>query len=562
MNSTASTFNIDDWNSIAPHYEELLDREISSPEALAQWLIDRSNLEGKVYEGQAWIYINKQRDTSNKDHAERYNNYYKNIMPRVAPYRNKLNEKLVNDPNYAALNTDKYFIYFRSIENELKLFNEKNIPIYAELSKLSSRFSKINGDMSVEMEGEEVTIQQAMAYMDFTNRELRKEAWVKVYNRRKESVKDLDDVFDDMKNLRHQIALNAGEENFTKYMFKQLGRFDYTEADCIEFHNSIREVIVPMSKEITEKRKEQLGYEKLHPWDGSVDPLGRKPLRPFSGGKELTDKSAETLAKTHEPFGEYVRIMDEKGYLDLESRLNKAPGGFLYPLPVSNIPFIYMNAVGKVGDITTIIHESGHATHSFLMKDLELNAFKHVPSEVAEFASMAMELLTLDNWDIFFENEEELKRAKHEHLEKIIGTFPWTAMVDGFQHWIYNNPEHTADERREAWIKINENFSTGVVDYQEYEDMIGISWQRQLHIFEIPFYYIEYAMAQLGAIAIWKQYKENPERAIENYQKALSLGYTKTIGEIYAAAEIEFNFSKEYVAELMDFVQVELKKLA
>jgi oligoendopeptidase F len=254
--------------------------------------------------------------------------------------------------------------------------------------------------------------------------------------------------------------------------------------------------------------------------------------------------------------------MKEMGHLDLDSRIGKAPGGFNYPLYEIGVPFIYMNAAGTLRDLVTMVHEGGHAIHSFLTRDLELTEFKSVPSEVAELASMGMELISMDFWDEFFTNEDDLKRAQKEQLEKVISTLPWVAAIDKFQHWIYENPNHTEKERYDKWKEIMNTFGSAVVDWSGFEDVRSNLWQKQLHLFEVPFYYIEYGMAQLGAIALWRNYKQNPEKTIKQYKEALKLGYTKSIGEIYKTAGIEFNFTRNYVRELMHFVSDELKKLS
>jgi len=253
--------------------------------------------------------------------------------------------------------------------------------------------------------------------------------------------------------------------------------------------------------------------------------------------------------------------MHGMGHLDLESRLGKAPGGFNYPLYETGVPFIFMNSVGSVRDLVTMVHEGGHAVHSFLSRDLELTSFKNLPSEVAELASMSMELLSMDHWNVFFEDEDELRRAKKEHLAKIIGILPWIATIDAFQHWVYQNPDHSPTERTENWLRISNGLSDNVTDWTGYEDIRKYQWQKQLHLYEVPFYYIEYAIAQLGAIAVWRNYRQDPEQALDRYEAALSLGYTETIGEIYRTAGIEFNFSQEYVRELMNFVWDEYVRL-
>ena len=292
-----------------------------------------------------------------------------------------------------------------------------------------------------------------------------------------------------------------------------------------------------------------------------VDISGQPALKPFANGKELIDKAIECFKELHPYVGERLQIMKTNSLFDVESRKGKAPGGYNYPLAETGAPFIFMNSANTFRDLTTMVHEGGHAVHTFISSGLKLNDLKHVPSEVAELASMSMELISMDKWDVFFKNKDELKRAKQYQLRDVLKTLPWVAVVDQFQHWIYTNPDHTTEERTEAWKQIFKPFGNNFVDWSGYEQALGNLWQKQLHIFEVPFYYIEYGIAQLGAIAVWKNYKENPKEGLEAYLSALKLGYTKPIRDIYETAGIKFDFSREYVHELAEFISSELKKL-
>lgn len=361
--------------------------------------------------------------------------------------------------------------------------------------------------------------------------------------------------------LRDRIGRNAGFDNYRDYMFAAMGRFDYTPQDCFDFHDSVAASVVPVLNEMAGERKTRLQLQSLRPWDHKVDAEGREPLKPFEGGEDLLNKTIRCFTRLDPFLGDCLRIMKAMNHLDLESRKGKAPGGYNYPLSEIGVPFIFMNATSNLRDMITLLHEGGHAVHSFLTRDLRLNSFKHTPSEVAELASMSMELLTMDYWDEFFDTEEDLVRAKRQHLESIIETLPWVATVDKFQHWLYENPAHTAEMRTEAWDRIFLEFSEHVTDWEGLEKYRRYSWQRQLHIYEVPFYYIEYGIAQLGAIAVWKNYRENKTRGLEGYLNALKLGYTATIGDIYEAANIPFDFSRNYIADLIGFVRSELESL-
>jgi len=367
--------------------------------------------------------------------------------------------------------------------------------------------------------------------------------------------------FDSLKEKRDRVGKNADFKDFRDYKFAQMGRFDYGSKECLEFHQSIKKEILPLVKDLQEDRKAKLNLDVLRPWDLDVDVTGKAPLKPFEKGSELIEKTINIFNQLRPYYGECLSIMREMGNLDLESKDGKSPGGYNYPLYEVGVPFIFMNAVGTHSDVVTMVHEGGHAIHSFLTRDLELTSFKSFPSEVAELASMAMELLSMNHWDVFYSDPDELRRAKKEQMQRVLGIFPWVALVDNFQHWLYTNPKHTAIERSAKWNELQKEFGTGVVSWEGFEDNFKVSWQKQMHIFEVPFYYVEYAMAQLGAIAVWKNYMEDPKKALDQYEAALKLGYTKSIPEIYEAAGIKFDFSREYLKELTDFVRGEMEKL-
>ncbi|GAA4336962.1 M3 family oligoendopeptidase [Mucilaginibacter gynuensis] len=549
------------WENLEPIYKELLARPITSVTELEQWLRDRSELEAALEEDFAWRYIRMTCDTLNPDLLESFQYFATEIEPKTAPYSNDLNIKLTESEWVDHLDNDKYFIYLRGVRKALELFREENIPLQTEIQVEQQKYQSITGSMSVHIGDKEFTLEQASALLKDTDRAKRQEAWEKITSRRLQDKEKLDELFDHLRSLRHKVALNAGFENFRDYMFQALGRFDYTPQDCYAFHAAIETEIVPILREQAEKRKEALALEALKPWDTDVNISGKPALKPFKDGEELIEKSIQCFSNINRYLGERLEIMKDNQLFDVESRKGKAPGGYNYPLAETGAPFIFMNSANTFRDLTTMVHEGGHAVHTFLTADLELNDFKHCPSEVAELASMSMELISMDNWDVYFDNEEDLKRAKRDQLVDVLKTLPWVAVVDQFQHWIYTNPDHTDEQRTEAWIQIYEPFGAGFVDWSEHPDAEANLWQKQLHIFEVPFYYIEYGMAQLGAIAVWKNYKENPEKGMQQYLDALKLGYTKTIREIYETAGIKFDFSADYVKELAAFVKAEMEKL-
>jgi oligoendopeptidase F len=549
------------WENLEPLYKELTERPINTAEELEHWLHDRSELEAALEEDFAWRYIRMTCDTTNEELLQKFQYFATEIEPKVAPYGNELNKKLVGSEWVDKLDHAKYFIYLRGVKKALELFREENIPLQTEIQVEQQKYQGITGSMSVHIGDKEFTLEQASVFLKDTDRAKRQEVWEKITERRLKDKDQLDQLFDHLRSLRHKVALNAGFENFRDYMFQALGRFDYTPQDCYAFHDAIQKEIVPILREQAEKRKEALKLDALKPWDMDVDVSGKAALKPFNSGSELIDKSIQCFNNINSYLGQRLEIMKDNSLFDVESRKGKAPGGYNYPLSETGAPFIFMNSANTFRDLTTMVHEGGHAVHTFLTADLELNDFKHCPSEVAELASMSMELISMDNWNVYFDNEEDLKRAKRDQLFDVLKTLPWVAVVDRFQHWIYTNPEHTDEERTAAWIKIYEAFGAGFADWNEPAEAEANLWQKQLHIFEVPFYYIEYGMAQLGAIAVWKNYKENPEKGLQQYLDALKLGYTKTIKEIYETAGIKFDFSAGYVKELAEFVKGQMDEL-
>ncbi len=550
-----------EWVALEKLYNELLNREILSVIELENWLKDRSELEAFLEEDFAWRYIKMTCNTTDEKLVADFQFFATEIEPKMAPLSNELNKKLVENPFTEQLNHDKYFVYLRAIKKSLEIFREENIPLQTQIQLEQQQYQTITAAMTVTLNGQEYTLQQAGNFLKDLNRDVRKEAWEAINNRRLADKDQLDELFNRLLKLRHQVALNAGFENFRDYMFQSLGRFDYTAKDCYKFHEAIEKEIVPLLKEQSEQRKTALNLQDLKPWDTEVDTTGKPALKPFQQGEELINKSI-TCFNNLDPFlGERLSIMKENQLFDVDSRKGKAPGGYNYPLAETGAPFIFMNSAGSFRDLTTMVHEGGHAIHTFLTADLELNDFKHCPSEVAELASMSMELISMDKWDVFFANADDLNRAKKYQLADVLKTLPWVAAVDQFQHWIYTNPDHTTEQRQEAWKQIFDRFGGNFIDWTDNEQALLNMWQKQLHIYEVPFYYIEYGMAQLGGIAVWKNYKENPQQALNQYIDALKLGYTKTIKEIYETAGIKFSFDEDYVKELAQLVKSELEKL-
>ena len=554
-------FVVTNWEGLEPYFNNLDQREIKSLTYLEQWLKDASELEAVISEDACWRQIKMTCDTENKELEKSFNFFMMEIQPKIQPYSDKLNKKLVDCSFTKDLDQQKYFTYLRNVKKNIELFRAANIPLQAELSVMQQQFGVISGKMTVEVNGQEYTLQQAAKFLEDPDRTIREEVYHKINKRRLQDKKELNDLFTSLLQKRHQVATNTGFENFRDYRFVELGRFDYSKEDCYQFHEAVKLHVMPLVNQLYETKKKKLGLDTLRPWDVEAEPAGIQPLRPFKDGEELTEKTIACLDELKSFFGDCLRKMKAMGHLDLESRKGKAPGGYNCPLAESGAPFIFMNAAGQLDDVTTMVHEGGHAIHSFLSHDLELTGFKEYPTEIAEVASMAMELFSMDKWHVFFDSKEELTRAKEQQLERVITIFPWIATIDKFQHWAYENPDHTEEERLANWFSIANEFSSPVIDFSGLDDYRRFGWQRQLHLFEVPFYYIEYGIAQLGAIGLWQQYKQNPEAAINNYIKALQLGGTKTLPELFTAAGLKFDLSPAHIRELMLFVKEELDGL-
>ncbi len=551
---------INSWDEIKPHFEQLLKQNPQSTDELEKWFLRRSSLLAEIDEDLAWRYINMTRDTQNPDYQKAYNDFIENIQPNIIRLSHELNQKLVSHPLLSSLE-EKYHTAIRKIKREIELFNERNIDLMTEEDKLAQEFARITGIMTIRCEGKELTLQQASRYLYDHRRTMRKKVYNKIASRRLKDYNKLNDLLDRLIELRTQIAQNAEYDNFRDFKHDELGRFDYTVEDVLRLNQSVAKAAVPVMEKVLGIRQEKLDVDSLKPWDLEVDLDRAAPLVPFHTAQEFIVKTIKTLASVRPRYGEYFRIMVEKGFLDLESRKGKAPGGYNYPLLVSGVPFIFMNAAGTITDVHTIVHEAGHAVHSFLSRELKALEQKELPSEIAELASMSMELISMEHWHHFFPDGQDLRRARRYQLESVLRVLPWISMVDSFQQWLYTHVGHSSVERYSHWLSLVKKYFGSGVDWSEVEWYAANLWQKQLHIFEVPFYYIEYGIAQLGAIAVWRNYKQDREKALDMYEQALSLGYSRPIPEIYQAAGIRFDFSQEYIQELMNFVMEEYQKL-
>ncbi len=555
--------DVADWARLEPLYHDLLDRPLDSPAELERWLADLSELSAVVREYGARRSIDQSCHTDDPEIENRYLEFITGIEPKIKPWFFKLQRKYIECEHHKALKDSKFEVLTREWRVDVELFREENVALEAEEKTLNNTYDKLIGAMLVEFQGRERTLQQMARYQEEMDREVREQAWRVSEVRRLADCDAIDGVFENMLRLRRDIAKNAGLPGYRDFLWLSWKRFDYTPEDCHRFADAIESACVPIVKMLNEKRRTALGVDRLRPWDMAVDPEGLPPLRPFpaedvskliSGCRDIVGRIDPSLVK------DYDRLKPGRN-LDLDSRKGKRAGGYQASLPEVRQPFIFMNAAGMQADVRTMLHEAGHAFHYMWSNHEPVLFLQHAPIEFCEVASMSMELFADDYLDVFY-NDDESRRARFRHLEGIVRLFPWVATIDQFQHWLYTHPDHSHEERTSAWLRILDRFSDPAVDWTGLEEHRASMWQRQLHLFHVPFYYVEYAIAQLGALQIWKRYREDPKRALADYRAGLSLGGTRPLPELFQGAGIRFDFSEAVLRPLMEMVGEELQDLA
>lgn len=554
-------FDSADWSQIEPLAKELAARPIASVTDLEKWLLDFSEFASVIEEYGSRRYIEKSCHTDDPAVEKAFLHFIENIDPKLKPVTFGLQKKYLECPFRSQLTDKRYQMLARQWQPEVELFREENVPLETDVTKLVTEYDKICGAMMVTFRGKEHTMQQMARFAEETDRATREEAWRTATARRLQDREKIEDVFDRLLPLRHKIATNAGQPDYRAYSFRALKRFDYTPDDCLRFGDAIAECCVPLARKLDQQRASDLKLDKLRPWDLSVDAKGRAPLRPFDE-KDIDGFVAKTRSifdRLSGELGEDFDSLRRNGNLDLGSRKGKQPGGYQSTLAESRQPFIFMNAAGTQRDVTTMLHEGGHAFHAIAARNEPLMFLRHAPMEFCEVASMSMELLAADHLGVFY-SPADLARAKRVHLEGIIHFFPWMAVIDGFQHWLYTNPGHDRAARKTEWLRLMGRFFHEV-DWTGIEDAREAYWQRQLHLFHVPFYYVEYGIAQLGALQIWLKSKEDPHQALRNYRAGLKLGGTRSLPDLFSAAGIRFDFSEKTLRPLMNAIGEELASL-
>lgn len=553
--------DLGEWDQISPLFDRL-EAQIAGTDTsadLEQWLLSWGELSAALDEESAKRYIAMTCHTDNSEAEKAFLHFVENIEPKLKPRQFKLEELYLAHPVRAQLPQARYHVFDRSTQVHVELFRHENVPLETEEAKLTQQYQKLSGSLTVQFRGEEKTLVQMGRYLEETDRALRQEAWELVSRRRLQESEKFEEIFDQLLGLREQIAANCGFSNYRDYSFRARGRFDYSVQDCVDFHTAIETEIMPLLRELQSERRRQMQLDSLRPWDVAVDPKNRPPLRPFEQVASMVERTQVIFNKLDPHLAGGFRKMQELRLLDLDNRKGKAPGGYQSTLSESRLPFIFMNAVGVQRDVETILHEAGHAFHALATQAEDLYAYRSAPIEFCEVASMSMELLGNEHIEAFY-GPAEAARARRDHLEGIIEIFPWIATVDAFQHWIYSHPKHSRAERTAAWLSLMDRFG-GAVNWRGYEEARAKLWHRQLHIFLHPFYYIEYGIAQLGALQVWANAKADRPRALQQYHEALGLGGSRRLPELFAAAGCRFDFSRQTVQPLAQLVQRELENI-
>lgn len=549
-----------DWSQIEPVLQSLLGRAINSSAELEAWLTDLSELYAAIDESGSRKYIAKSCHTDDQAIEAAFMKHVEEIEPKFKPLFFELQKKFIASSHRAALKGNRYAMLVRNWQAEVELFRAENVDLETQVTKLVNEYDKIFGSMMVKFRGQEYTPQFMQRFLKDPDRATREEAWTATAYERLKHRETIDDLYDQILALRQKIATNAGFANYRDYGYRLLKRFDYGPAECEAFANAIEKAANPVVRDLEAKRKKELGVDWLRPWDMDVDPQNRAPLAPFEPA-DIDGFVAKTRAIFDRISPSLATDFDQlrgSGSLDLDSRKGKQPGGYQSALEESKRPFIFMNATGLQGDVRTLLHEGGHAFHyQWAVAKEPLVFLRSAPIEFCEVASMSMELLGMDHFDLFYGEGEDNRRARREQLEGTVPILGWIATIDRFQDWIYTHVGHTREERTAEWNRLLQRFSPGV-DWSGHEAVRDARWQAQLHLFHVPFYYIEYGIAQLGALQLWLKSQNDLHGALANYRAGLSLGGTEPLPKLFATSGLQFDFSLKTVEPLMKTVRAEL----
>ncbi len=527
-------FDFGDTARLVGFYREVTERPLPTLTSVRRWFEDVRELTVAVGEHDALTYIRKSANTRDRAANAEYLRLIREVHPALAPYRDLLNRKLLEHPLRRRF-PRRWGLMLRSRQNAVDLFRKENIPLERQIGETGQRYSKLMGGLQVRFRGKNRTLSQMGVFLESPDRALRQEAWEVSARRRFQERTKIEGIYDHLVVLRHRVARHAGFKNFRDYCHQKYDRFDYMPRDCLAFHDAVEEVIVPCVRRLRERRAREMGVDRLRPWDLAADPRGRPPLKPFREGRELAARTERVLERVDRDLARQFRFLIGHELLDLDNRPNKEPGGYQCTLDERGAPFIFMNAVGRDTDVRTLLHEAGHAFHMLAARDEPVLDYRQAPMEFCEVASMSMELLANRQIGVIYSKEEEQERSTRALLEGTLEVLPWVATVDAFQHWVYLHPGHTRTERRGAWMRLRRRFGDGS-DWTGFRAWEEVLWHRQLHLFGLPFYYIEYGIAQLGALMIWRRSLKNPAAALAGYKRALRLGGSVGLRDLFRAA--------------------------
>ena len=546
--------------TISELFNRLLDFKIESSDDLERFILNRSELSAAIGQTQSLLHVMMTCKTDDKEIVQSYQDFTEKVVPVMKPLEDKLDKKYLEARQQYPDEYGHYALHDLHLKTDIELFNEKNIDLDTKESLLSQEYQQVSGAMTVEFDGEEKTMPMMRKYLLENDRGLREKAWKAEWRRRLVDSEKFDTIFDKLFLIRKEIAENCNFENFRDFRYKQWYRFDYTPDDCRSFHTAVENLVVPLVREIYKNRAKDMKLDKLRPWDLACDPLGRNPLKPFETADELINGCKRIFNKVDPELGQQFESMATDGLLDLASRKGKAPGGYQATMLEARKPFIFMNAAGTNNDLTTLLHEGGHAFHMFASRHLDPISYRHAPMEFCEVASMSMELLALPYITEFY-NESEAARATQDHFERVLELLCWISTIDCFQHELYENPQLDIEGRHEKWLEVSSRFNDGgIIDWSGLENERKYQWHRQIHIFQYPLYYMEYGIAQLGALGIWLQSQKDAAAALANYKNALSLGGSRSLKELFEAAELEFGMTDATFEPIVNAISKKLEE--
>jgi oligoendopeptidase F len=542
--------------ALRPLFEELQSRPLPDAAAAERWLLDESELQSRIGAESARRYIRMTCHTEDSQAREAYLRLEREVLPEVRVLADRLDRRSLAEPAFRELPEQRYALLLRQRRNASEIFRAENTPLQSEEAELQTAQQTLMGSIVVRFEGRDHTLQQVAPYFESQDRELRRRAWFAGLAARRAAWPEQQRILDRLLELRTTMARNAGFPTYTPYRFRELRRFDYGPEDCLRFHDAIEATVVPAVRELDAERARRLGLAALRPWDAEVDLDGRPPLRPFTTEPELIALCADVFARVDRRFADEFAVLQDAGLLDLMSRKGKAPGGYQYSLEDVRLPFIFANAVGTHGDVQTLLHEGGHAFHSLLSRDEDLAAYREAPIEFAETASMSMELMGLEEIGARY-SDADRQRARRRHLEHALRILPWIASIDAFQHFLYGDPAHDRGAREREWLRIRARFG-GSFDWSGIEDALAHQWCAQGHLYTHALYYVEYGIAQVAALQIWRRYRQDPRAAVEAYRSALALGGSRPLPELFATAGVRMDLSRDLLGELVAEIRAAL----